>query len=582
MNATTPGSLIARWTLLLAVAFALAWFGNIGYRKLVKADEGRYAEIPREMVASGDWLTPRMNDFKYFEKPALQYWATAAAFSLFGFHDWAARLWTALTGFLGVLMVAWLGTRLCGPPREQPGSQGAPPGTPSAGLLGAIVLGSTAIYVFSGHFLTLDMGVAFFMSVAVFAVAMAQRDEADASGRRNWMLAGWAAMALAVLSKGLIGLVLPVAAVGAYVLLARDWRLLTRLHLLAGGALFLLIAAPWFIAVSMANKEFFQFFFIQEHFQRFLTKSHGRYQPWWYFIPVLAIGASPWLFSVLAGFAQAWRAQPERRFQPLRFLALWCAVVFVFFSASSSKLGSYILPMFPALALLAGAQLQRASRGLMVAQGLLALAIGIAAWVLAQRITGFAEPVLPKELLAGYVPWVETAGVLLALSGIAGAVLAWRRRRLASVLVLAAGGLAFTQVAGSGHEVLSPLYSAYDVAQKIRPKITAGTRIYTVNTFDHTLPYYLGRPVTMVSYKDELTVAIGWEPEKFLPDLAAFERAWLADADAYAMFAPRDFDQLGAGLKATMRVIQRDPRRVMVEKVAVSPARPDPEPGKNP
>ena len=576
----TQRSRFMRWTVLLAVAFALAWFGNIGYRKLVKADEGRYAEIPREMVASGDWLTPRMNDFKYFEKPALQYWATAAAFSLFGFQDWAARLWTALTGFLGVLMVAWLGRSLSG----QVHGQSAPPapGKPSAGLFGAVVLGSTAIFVFSGHFLTLDMGVAFFMSAAVFAVAMAQRDEAGVPQRRNWMLAGWAAMALAVLSKGLIGLVLPVATVGAYILLARDWRMLTRLHLLAGGALFLLIAAPWFIAVSMANKEFFQFFFIQEHFQRFLTKSHGRYQPWWYFIPILAIGASPWLFSVLAGFAQAWRAQPGRRFLPLRFLALWCAVVFLFFSASSSKLGSYILPMFPALALLAGVHLLRASRGLMIAQGLLAIALGIAAWILAQRITGFAEPMLPKEMLAGYVPWVETAGVLLALAGIAGAVLAWKQRRLASVLVLAAGGLAFTQVAGTGHEVLSPLYSAYDVAQKIRPKITAGTRIYTVNTFDHTLPYYLGRTVTMVSYKDELTVAIGWEPEKFLPDLAAFEQSWNASADAYAVFAPKDFDEIATGLKATMRVIQRDPRRVVVEKVAASTAPAESNPGKNP
>lgn len=570
----TTRPLLLRWTVLLAVAFALAWFGNIGYRKLVKADEGRYAEIPREMVASGDWLTPRMNDFKYFEKPALQYWATAAAFSVFGFHDWAARLWTALTGFLGVLMVAWLGRRLC----EESRGQGVPPdgNAPSAGLLGAIVLGGTAIYVFSGHFLTLDMGVAFFMSAAVFAVAMAQRDEAEPPARRNWMLAGWAAMALAVLSKGLIGLVLPVATVGAYILLARDWRLLTRLHLLAGGALFLLIAAPWFIAVSMANKEFFQFFFIQEHFQRFLTKAHGRYQPWWYFIPVLAIGASPWLLSVLAGFWRAWRAQPGRRFQPMRFLALWCAVVFVFFSASSSKLGSYILPMFPALALLAGAQLQRASRGLMAAQGVLAIALGVAAWILAQRITGFAEPVLPKELLAGYVPWVETAGILLAASGLISAVLALQHRRLASVLVLATGGLAFTQVAGSGHEVLSPLYSAYDVAQKIRPKLSAGTRVYTVNTFDHTLPYYLGRPVTMVSYKDELTVAISWEPEKFLPDLAAFEKSWNADTHAYAMFAPRDFEQLRPELRATMRVIQSDPRRVMVEKIAspIAPAQP--------
>ena len=572
---TTASRATRRTTLLavlLATLFALAWFGNLGYRKLVKADEGRYAEIPREMVASGDWLTPRLNGFKYFEKPALQYWATAAAFSLFGQQDWAARLWTALTGFLGVLMLCWVGNRICGPPDNS---------VPQAGLLAAIFLGSMAIYVFSGHFLTLDMGVAFFMSAAVLAVAMAQRDESSDSNhapRRGWMLAGWAAMALAVLSKGLIGVVLPVAAVSAYILLARDWRMLTRLHLLSGGALFLAIAAPWFIAVSLANDEFFQFFFIQEHFQRFLTKGHGRYQPWWYFIPTLALGVTPWLPSVLTGFWHAWRLVPGRRFQPARFLAVWCTVVFVFFSASSSKLGSYILPLIPAAALLAGLYLAQASRSgsrtMLVAQGLLAALLGGAASLLAPRITSFAEPVLPEEMLAAYVPWVAGAGALLLLAGLAAALLAWQHHVFASVIALAVGGLGFTQVAGSGHEALSPLYSAYDVAQKIGPRLRSAagaatgekTPVYTVNTFDHTLPYYLGRTVTMVSYKDELAVAIDWEPHKFLPDLPAFERAWYADKDAFALFAPPDFDALPAALKNTMNVIARDPRRVVVEK----------------
>ena len=569
---------IARWTLLLTALFTLAWFSNIGYRKLVKADEGRYAEIPREMVASGDWLTPRLNGYKYFEKPALQYWATAVAFSLFGQQDWAARLWTALTGFLGVLMIGWLGNRICGPPTANSGpgaansGQGTATGGPGAGtetpagLLAAIVLGGMAIYVFSGHFLTLDMGVAFFMTAAVLAVCMAQADAAGHAAQRNWMLAGWAAMALAVLSKGLIGLVLPVAAVGGYILLARDWRMLTRLHLVAGGAVFLLVSAPWFVAVSLANDEFYQFFFVQEHFQRFLTKAHGRFQPWWYFIPILAIGATPWLLSVLVGYWRAWRSVPGQHFQAARFLAIWCTVVFVFFSASSSKLGSYILPLMPAAALLAGMQLRQASRGLMLAQALLAAVLGIAAAALAPRITGFAEPVLPAELLADYVPWVMTAGALLAVCGVVAAALAWQRRSLLSVGVLAAGGLGFTQVAGSGHEVLSSLYSAYDVAQKIKPRLHAATPVYTVNTFDHTLPYYLGRTVTMVSYKDELAVAIGWEPHKFLPDLPAFERAWASDQEAFAMFAPKDFDALPAPLRQTMSIIQRDPRRVMVEK----------------
>src|SRR2546423_14326121 len=137
--------------LALLAAFSLLWFCNLGYRHLVKPDEGRYAEIPREMVASGDWLTPRLNGYKYFEKPPLQYWVTAAAFTAFGKNEWAARLWTGLTGFLGVLLVFWAGKRLFAPP---------------AGLFGAAVAASCALYVAIGHILTLDMALTFFMSAS--------------------------------------------------------------------------------------------------------------------------------------------------------------------------------------------------------------------------------------------------------------------------------------------------------------------------------------------------------------------------------------------------------------------------------
>jgi 4-amino-4-deoxy-L-arabinose transferase-like glycosyltransferase len=291
------------------------------------------------MVASGDWLTPRLNGFKYFEKPALQYWATAAAFELFGQTEWAARLWPGLTGFLGVLLVFWAGNRLFGPP---------------VGLYGAAVAASSALYASIGHVLTLDMALSFFMSASVLALAVAQCDPAGEAERRRWMLLAWAAAALAVLSKGLIGIILPAGAVAFYVLVERDWKLLGRLHLLSGGLLFLAIAAPWFIAVSLANPEFFRFFFIHEHFERFTTREHGRYQAVWYFVPVLLAGVLPWIVGLFPALVRAWTRAPETRFQPRRFLLVWCAVVFAFFSASDSKLGSYLLPIFPRIRALHG------------------------------------------------------------------------------------------------------------------------------------------------------------------------------------------------------------------------------------
>jgi 4-amino-4-deoxy-L-arabinose transferase-like glycosyltransferase len=530
--------------LIVALALALAWFGGLGQRKLVKPDEGRYGEIAREMVASGDWLTPRLNGFKYFEKPPLQYWATASAYTALGVGEWTTRLWTALTGFLGLLLAFYAGRRLLGA---------------AGGVCAAAVLASSGLYVFSGHVVSLDMGVTLFLSLAVFATLLAQLEGTPERGRRDWMLAAWAAMACAVLSKGLIGVVLPAAAVLAYAAWQRDAALLRRLHAGPGLALFLAIAAPWFIAVSAANPEFARFFFVHEHFERFLTTQHRREGPLWYFIPVLLAGALPWALSLLAGLWRAARSAQPAGFKPLRFLLAWCAVVFAFFSASGSKLPPYILPIFPALSLLVAAQLARSSRGLLIAQAALAALFGLA--VLGMAWSG-AVPRVP----APYRPWLIAAGALLAAAALAAAWLAWRRRSLPSVLALAAGGLAFTQLAVLGHGTLSPQYSAYHAVERARPGLRADAPFYAVRQYDHTLPFYLARTVTLVAIPDELEVAIGWEPGKFIADVGDFAAAWRRERAACAAFAPAEFEAMRAAHGLEARVLAESPRYVIACK----------------
>src|SRR3954465_862145 len=152
------GASRAAWVLL--GVFAIVWFSALGYRSLAKPDEGRYAEIAREMAVTGDWVTPRLNGIKYFEKPALQYWATAAAFRAFGEREWAARLWTGLCGFWGVLLAFFAGRRLYGA---------------AAGLLAGAVLGSSLMYFVMGHLNTLDMGLAVFLEAALVAFLVGLR-----------------------------------------------------------------------------------------------------------------------------------------------------------------------------------------------------------------------------------------------------------------------------------------------------------------------------------------------------------------------------------------------------------------------
>ena len=171
-----------------------------------------------------------------------------------------------LTGFLGVLAVAFVGFRLWG--RD-------------AGLMSAAVLASSLFYAFIGHINTLDMGVTFFLTGGLFALMLAQQTPREDALARRWMMLAWAMLGLAVLSKGLIGAALPFATLVLYSLVSRDFAIWRRLHLLRGITVFLIVTAPWFIAVSLANPEFFHFFFIHEHFERFLTKVHSRYRPWW-------------------------------------------------------------------------------------------------------------------------------------------------------------------------------------------------------------------------------------------------------------------------------------------------------------
>ena len=531
---------------LLIVVLLVAWFAALAARPLYRPDEARYGEIPREMVASGDWLTPRLNGYKYFEKPPLQYWATALAFEAFGVSDWAARLWTGLTAVAGVLLVMFAGRRLF---------------VARSGLFAAAILASCPLYLLLGQINTLDMGFGFFLSAAVCAFALAQRDESLPAQRRGWMLAFWAACAAAVLSKGLAGIVLPGGAIALYLLARRDWDLLRRLELLRGGALFLALTAPWFVAVSMANREFAYFFFVQEHWLRFTTHMHHRSEPAWYFIPVLLLGTWPWVLFVLISWFGAFRASAAR-FSPALFLALWALTVFAFFSASGSKLAPYIVPMLPALALMAGDSLARQARpALFMAQcvlaGLGALALAAGAW----KVSEPGDQTF-RTLAHHYVPWLAAAAVIGLAGAAAAGMLALRRRDGAAIGVLALAVVAGLLVVVSGHRVLSPAYSVATLAREV----PGSARVFAVHTYDHSMPWSLGRTVTMVHYTDELAQPIGWEPRDFIPDLAGFASAWKAQREAYAFIAVRDFERLRRELDLPMEVAARGPRYVLVRK----------------
>ncbi|MBI5890387.1 MAG: glycosyltransferase family 39 protein [Nitrosomonadales bacterium] len=537
------------WLLLLAVA--LIWFGNLEYRKLVKPDEGRYAEIPREMVVSGDWTTPRLNELKYFEKPPLQYWATAIAYEVFGEHQWTSRLWAALTGFAGVLLAWFAGTRLFG--RQ-------------AGIYAALLLGGSMLYSMMAHINTLDMGVTFFISLGIFALLIAQKEQQPAR-RRHWMWLAWAGLALAVLSKGLMGLVLPGAALFLYSVFNRDITVWKRMHWFTGLAVFLLIAAPWFVLVIKANPEFFDRFFIYEHYTRFTTTVHGRYQPWYYFVPVLTLGMLPWTFLMFDTLLRSWRsgARVVKVFSPERFLLVWVVFIYFFFSISGSKLPSYLLPMFPALALLMGKQVaEMESRRLfwLVLPVLLIVAIMLG---LAPFTAKTADTPLQLELYSAFAVWLTVAAAVWFIGVIAGLWLLRRDNKMTAVIVLAFSALIAGQIGTSGHNTAARDRSAYHVAEAIMPYVKPDIPFYSILYYEQTLPFYIKRTFTLVQYQDEMDFGIRQEPEKWIPDLAGFAERWNKDKEALAIVQTHQYSEVEA-LHLPMKEIFRDEHFVVVMK----------------
>lgn len=539
------------WRLIAWGVLAGVWFGSLGWRALISPDEGRYATIALGMLQSGDWLTPRLNGILYFEKPVLPYWIGAASLHLFGINEFAARLWPGLSGFLTPIAVALTARRLWGE---------------AAGHYAGLVAAGTTWIIVNSHFLSLDMGLSFFLTLALCGFLLAQRDGVSSSQQRHAMWLCWAAMAGATLSKGLVGLVIPGATLALYSLVQREFGFWRRMHWSSGLAIYLALTAPWFIAVSLKNPGFFDFFFVREHFRRFLTDEARRTGPLHYFVPYLLAGLLPWT-TLLPGLCRL-GAQGERgsAFQPLRLLLIWTAFIFVFFSVSRSKLPSYILPMFPALALLAGRYLTRIDPAQLRWHLLPPAALGLAVLAALPFAGGLVPSDVPLEIVQPFALMLALAGILFLLP----AALAWRLlgrgHKLAAVALVALGSLLGVTVGLGGHDGYGIQFkSSKAVVPQLASYLQADTEVFAVRTYEQTLPFYLRRPVTLVDYRDEFSFGEDAEPARWLPTLDAFVARWQSLPRAAALMPPDTYRELQQR-QLPMRIAYQDPNRVVVVK----------------
>jgi len=547
----------------ISVVFAAAWFATLDVRKLQHPDEGRYAEIAREMVATGDWVTPRLDGLKYFEKPPLQYWVTAAAFSAFGIDEWTARLAPALATVLALLAIGYAGKRIA---------------SPTGGAYAALAFGGMLWPIGIAHIVTLDALLTAWLGAALAAFLIAQCGVENPRDERRWMLLAWAAVAGATLVKGPVAAAIPGGALALYSLTTRDFAVWKRLHLAAGLAVFLALSAPWFMAVSLENPEFARFFFIHEHLDRYLTSEHRRTGAIWYFVPLLLVGLIPWTGVFLSTAWRSWRDAPHTSagFSWLRFCLAWIAFVFCFFSVSGSKLPSYILPLFPAAALLIAWQLERLPQPVLYKWTMVAAAT--AAVALVGMLLGYnaiaarlADARTPLSIYRQFEPWLIAALVEAIVGGVA-ALFAFARDsaagRTVGIVIVTLATLFATQLAFVGDDVFRTTRSAADVVKALKgstPPYDPSAPFYQVEMYDQTLPFYLRRTTTLVNYRDELALGLDAEPDRGIAKLTDWEARWRAAPQAYALMTPDTFDKL-ARTGVPLRVVVRDPRRVLVAR----------------
>jgi 4-amino-4-deoxy-L-arabinose transferase-like glycosyltransferase len=418
------------------------------------------------------------------------------------------------------------------------------------------------MFVVLGQLMTLDMSLTFWMTASLAGFLLAQRAQQARSAERGWMLFAWLATALGVLTKGLVAAAIPAAVLVIYSLCMRDYSPWRKLHLKWGLPLFLGVTVPWHWLAAERLNDFLQFFFIREHFARFLTPIAERQEPWWFFGWVFLAGTVPWTVPALRVLVTGWRT-PRGQFSSTLFLWIWVVFVCLFFSLSNSKLMPYILPAMPALAVLIGTQpLPTLKRDLLITSILTsgaALALGAASFALPKLIP--ASPRQPYFLLLAKP--VREVAVLLLLSGL----FVWVQRAgnaTRAAAVLGVGWSLAVLLLVRTATLVAPIYSGIDLAAAL-PAAERLAPLYSVRTYDQSLPFYLQRTVTLVGYRGELDYGLRKAPDREITDVDEFLTTWNSQLNAYAVMDKKTFDSFKER-GVPMRTVGQNVGEVMVSR----------------
>ncbi|MDD2463072.1 MAG: phospholipid carrier-dependent glycosyltransferase [Desulfobulbus sp.] len=396
------------YVLLLLSFYVLAYLVPLGARDLFVPDETRYAEVPREMIASGNWAVPHLDGVRYFEKPALGYWVHAGSLMLFGENNFAVRFPSALAVGLSALLVFLIGKKIRWSQEEQ-----QPPFAPIAAAL--VFLSCFEVFGV-GNTAVLDNLFSFFLTACIVFFYWATEQTPGSSREKMWLILAGLLCGLAFLTKGFLALAVPILALVPYLLWQRRFIDILRMSWLPI-LVAVIVALPWALRVHLKEPDFWNYFFWNEHIRRFASSNAQHKESIWFFLLAAPGLVFPWTFLIPAagsGIKQLWREQPECS-NLLKFCLCWLFVPFLFFSLSNGKLLTYILPCFPPFALLMGLGLlqllrnngqSRLFRAGLVVNGVLFTLLLIA--FVALQIFGFR----------GFVPYSQSWKVIMIVNGL--------------------------------------------------------------------------------------------------------------------------------------------------------------------
>jgi len=493
------------WTWLGLLGAAVSVVGAL--RALWDPGEGRYGEIAREMVATGDWLVPHLNFVRYFEKPPLGYWLNAVSMKVFGVTEFAVRLPTILSALACVIGIYWFSKKLSGA---------------RVASLSAAVLATCVGFAAYAQIPELDM-----LLTALFCWALwcfYAGFELKIAPRLTLHLS-YVLFSLGCLVKGPVSFVLGGAVIFWYLTLTRQWNRWRDLYLPTGAALCALVTLPWFIAICARDPKFFDFFIIREHIQRFSSKVHHRTGGWWYFLPVLIGGMYPWICALPAALKERFLKVRERGFAASRadiFMFLWFFLIFAFFSVSSSKRPPYILPVFPPLAFWIAQWLDsgvdnggKLVRAFAVPLVFLNVLLGAAMIIAPQYIRDLG----PEAARAFFLP-----GLFLLLSTVYLFVEIMRGRGAGIFYAVLSGTVIFVSLALFASSSLDRMLSRKHMAGAIMREYKEGEVIISYDAnyerFFQSMSFYTGRRVLIYGVPGELEFGMQEEPrrdEYFLP-----------------------------------------------------------------